>query len=407
MSGAQLVSRVRPFGHVTLALTGVVIGAVWWVIGDVPAGHGSALAFVIGVAVGELIVLDEPRARPVPASIAVVAAFALLGNGPLVTTAVAVAGWVLGAAARALLGQGPVRAWDLVVRAVDGWAMPSLVALSALAAPGLAVSAANAPGEGLHVVGFLAVSAAIVLGLPLWDAVDDASFAGGVTGPMYIARFRRTFLAGIALAAGAGLTTLVHGELGGWALLLTLLPLLAARSGLLRLAGVRRTHEQTIRAMSRLPEFIRAAPSGHAERVSTTAVAMGHDLGLTASEIDVLERAALLHEIGAVIGSGQDTDAAHASADVVRQVRHLASVADIIEHHRDERGIGLMLAGQRVPLPARILRAACDYDRLIAGTELDPGSWEAVRHFHLSAGHRHEPGIVQALARSIDRSLVV
>jgi len=402
-----MVARARYVGIVALAVTGLAVGAAWWVLAEPGSGRGWILGFVVAMAVGELIAVDEPDSRPVPASIAVLGAFVLLGNDPLTSVAVALAGVAAGGAICAVAGTGSFRPGDALARIIAAWSLPTLVAVADRLPSTFEIVPAGGADEPFNLVAFLLVSAAIVLGLPFWEAVEAGSPQGTVVGALYGARLRATWLAGVALVAGAGLAALVHADLNSWGLVLTLLPLLAARSGLRRLASVRRTHAQTVRAMSRIAEFVDAAPEGHAARVAAVVVSMGRDLGLSATDIADLERAALLHEIGVVVAEGDLVDAARASAEVVREVPHLAKVATIIDRHRETRRLGIVVGEDRLPLPSRILRTACEFDRLIAPTQLDHGSRDAIHHFHVTAGHEHEPVLIQALARTVDRGLLI
>jgi response regulator RpfG family c-di-GMP phosphodiesterase len=75
-------------------------------------------------------------------------------------------------------------------------------------------------------------------------------------------------------------------------------PLLAARIGLARFAGVTTAYDQTIRAMSRLPEQLGTVEPDHGVRVGQLAREVAHELGADATSALEVEQAAYLHELG-------------------------------------------------------------------------------------------------------------
>ena len=69
-----------------------------------------------------------------------------------------------------------------------------------------------------------------------------------------------------------------HEGMGLWGPLLFSIPLLAAWYSFERLASIRRTYEQTIVALSVVPELAGLVRAGHAERVADLSVALGREL---------------------------------------------------------------------------------------------------------------------------------
>jgi putative nucleotidyltransferase with HDIG domain len=145
---------------------------------------------------------------------------------------------------------------------------------------------------------------------------------------------------------------------------------------------VRKVHRDTIAALSRSMEAKDYYTGGHTERVATIAVALAHRLGYSGDELEAVEIGALLHDIGK-IGIPErilnkpgplDPD----EWDVMRQhpiiseqilaevdlhpiVRQIARSS----HERvDGGGYPDGLAGDDIPLPARIALVADAFDAL-------------------------------------------
>ena len=104
---------------------------------------------------------------------------------------------------------------------------------------------------------------------------------------------------------------------------------------------IRRTYDQTIRALGAAPELGGMVREGHAERVASLAVAIGHELGFSRREIEQLETAALLHHLGQVCidepedGRSPDPVAvAHAGAEILRGTQLLRRPATSSRRNR-------------------------------------------------------------------------
>jgi HD-GYP domain-containing protein (c-di-GMP phosphodiesterase class II) len=157
--------------------------------------------------------------------------------------------------------------------------------------------------------------------------------------------------------------------------------------------------------------------SGHSERVARMAVRLGREMGMPESTISDLYLAGLLHDIGKIgikdsvlqkPGELTDEEMQHVQEHpvigdrIISSVKRLAHLRPGVRNHHehyDGRGYPDGLAGEAIPLVARILAVAdaCDammsprpYRRAVparqidaileegAGTQWDP---EVVRHF--------------------------
>ena len=158
---------------------------------------------------------------------------------------------------------------------------------------------------------------------------------------------------------------------------------------------------------------------GHATRVAETAGAIAEALALPADVRRVIRHAALLHDIGkvAVVSSvlrkpaaldGGEVDLMRRHPEqgyeVLRHVPHLRDAADIVRAHHehyDGSGYARGLAGEDIPLAARVLTVADAFDALTHDRPYrSSGDQEAARQEILRCrGKQFDPRVVDAFIR--------
>ncbi len=188
-----------------------------------------------------------------------------------------------------------------------------------------------------------------------------------------------------------------HGDVGIWGPLLFATPLLAAWYAFERLDAATLSYAQTIESLAMAPEFGGLVVAGHAQRVAHLSVAMGHDLGLSQSEVDDLEKAALLHHLGEVTledpevaGRPDPADVAAVTGGMLREIRPLAGAGDIVAGDADD---------PKHRLAGHVLRLASEYDDLTAtsGTSADI----AIETLRSAPAFMHDPRLLTALERAV------
>jgi putative nucleotidyltransferase with HDIG domain len=135
-------------------------------------------------------------------------------------------------------------------------------------------------------------------------------------------------------------------------------------------------------SLSGIVDMRDAYTAGHSRRVRDFALAMGRDLGLSPAELDVLGWAALFHDIGKLavpeailLKPDVLTDAEwevvrrhpDEGAGIIDRLGFLTEAVPAIRHHHeriDGTGYPARLAGERIPLEARIIHVADAYDSM-------------------------------------------
>ncbi|MFU8840324.1 MAG: hypothetical protein ACNA8R_06345 [Nitriliruptoraceae bacterium] len=387
---------------VIVAVIGGLGGALWWVLdGDQvlnnQVGVAELLLFALAAMVMELLPIRLADGRAAPTSLAVIGAAALLGASPVAVALLAAVGYV----GAALVRKEPPNAETAAQRAVGGWALSGLAALGAAFGPATwtGTSAAGVAAE-LNLGAAAAIAVAILVGVPATEAL-----AGSATGWRHahrrvIEEVYRNRLIGASVAATAALGALVHPVLGAWTLPTMLLPLLAARTGLDRLALGQRAYEETIRAMSRLPEQLGTVTPDHGVRVAELARAVALELGLDATTVADTVRAAHLHELGRIRlereAPADASELASAGAEVLREVGGLDRVAAVVAAQADVQGH----PRDDVGLPARIVVACCDLDSYAPDPSDKAQRHEATVRLVRDVGDLE---VIAALTRVVDR----
>jgi hypothetical protein len=198
-----------------------------------------------------------------------------------------------------------------------------------------------------------------------------------------------------------------HPGMGLWGPLIFTIPLLAAWYSYEQLNVIRRTYDQTIRALGSAPELGGIVRAGHSDRVATMAVATASELGFSRHELEHLETAALLHHLGQVCLDEPDdgrapepASVAHAGAEILRRTPLLAPAGDIIametmQYHATNGSRPPVMAGQ-------VLKVASAFDELSGG---DPRSAPAALEALYSAPeYVYDVRVLGALEVALDRA---
>lgn len=260
-----------------------------------------------------------------------------------------------------------------------------------------------------------------------WRSAAAMAAAGIIAGvimllaSVYIHKGRRSFRAEFAETAriqsalhAAVVSTSVAIALGMSALGVLAIPLMSAPLVLLRFAlqqqaSVIDTRRQTIAALAQLTDIAGYTPEGHSARVAAWARRIGTELHMNDRELDELEDAARLHDIGQVslaapIPGGATIDVAPADqrgiadegARIVRRTEVLDGVADIIEaqvvQFRE-----VQEHGETVPMSGRIIKVCNAFEDLTGGDIMLRDA--AIERLTLGIGYEYDPMVLDLLTK--------
>ncbi|MBV9445931.1 MAG: HD domain-containing protein [Streptosporangiaceae bacterium] len=417
-----------------VAAAGVLlVASVTQTVDDDHRDARVAVAFGVLIGFGELLRLSLPDDREsAPIATAGALGYALLirvGSARLPQSAMHSAQQVV-----------TVAAIGMIIGAVPHLAVGRPARVGGMAARLLAVAAVAfifRPLAGTKVIDhYWGVALAVMASLVILALLVEAVLSALMRADEQRARFWVTLVdemrvqlpLGAAVGASALLISFASEVMGLWALAVFTAPLLVTQVAFRRYSGIRATYLQTVRALAKVTEIGGYVETGHSERVSRLAVAIGRELGIHEPELLELEYAALMHDIGqlslsdpipggaTVLVSREDQDRiAELGAEVIQQAKVLGSVAEIVrrqnEPYRDIDFVPNEQVGEAgspgPPLSSRIIRAANAFDDLVGGS-FDPArATEAVHRLQLDTASEFDPRVVEALSRVVHRRSLI
>jgi diguanylate cyclase (GGDEF)-like protein/putative nucleotidyltransferase with HDIG domain len=166
-----------------------------------------------------------------------------------------------------------------------------------------------------------------------------------------------------------------------------------------------------------------AYTAGHSRRVQQIALAIARQLGLSQTELEIVGQAALFHDIGKLavpdsilLKPGHLTEKewvlmqrhAEEGASIINRLGFLTDAVPAIRHHHerfDGRGYPDNLAGDDIPLGARIIHVADAFDSMLSTRVYRPArdTEDALREVREHAGKQFCPRCVVALEQVVAR----
>jgi len=186
--------------------------------------------------------------------------------------------------------------------------------------------------------------------------------------------------------------------------------------------GEQATDIESTRAMVAAVDARDPYTRAHSVSVAAYAVAIGRRMGLSAAAVESLRKAALLHDVGKIgVPDAILTKPGPLTAEEFNTVKrhpeiaieilgHLSVFAEqlplILHHHEryDGRGYPAGLAGERIPLGARILAVADALDTMLSQRTYKPAyNVDQVRAELIAcSGRQFDPAVVQATLTLLD-----
>ncbi|MBN2183851.1 MAG: HD-GYP domain-containing protein [Candidatus Krumholzibacteriota bacterium] len=186
----------------------------------------------------------------------------------------------------------------------------------------------------------------------------------------------------LALFPVAAVIALLYRNSGVWTIALFIIPLFLARYSFQLYLDMRETHINTVAALTSAIEASDPFTHGHSFRVSRYALRIAREMGMTTKDMEMLEYAALLHDIGKIavknevlLKVGPLTDEewrslrAHPGigAEIVDKLKFLNEAGKVVRaHHERPDGTGYPngLMGDQIPIAAHILNVVDAFDAM-------------------------------------------
>ncbi|HEY6635075.1 MAG TPA: HD domain-containing phosphohydrolase [Acidimicrobiia bacterium] len=247
-----------------------------------------------------------------------------------------------------------------------------------------------------------------------WLAVEVMIRALLVLGPRELSRsyLARALLHDLNVFLGLALTGALFGELypeiQWWALPIALLPYSFAHSAFKGFQQTKTTYRQTIRALARIPEVSGLGIDGHADRTTDMATSIAKEMGLGPSQVEDVEYAALMHDIGRVSLSEPqilkigftDDDIARWSAEIIAESPYLERVAEQVRDQYEAYRKPGEQDDPDVSIVSRIIKVAAAYDWKVYKSGMSPLS--ALEELHAGAAYEYDPEVVASLRRLLE-----
>lgn len=180
----------------------------------------------------------------------------------------------------------------------------------------------------------------------------------------------------------AAVIALLYSKAGVWTIALFIIPLFLARYSFQLYLDMRETHINTVAALTSAIDASDPFTHGHSFRVSRYALRIAREMGMTSKDMEMLEYAALLHDIGKIsvqndilLKVGPLTDEEWKSlrshpdigADIVEQLKFLKQAGNVIRsHHERPDGTGYPrgLKGDEIPIASHIMQVVDAFDAM-------------------------------------------
>jgi hypothetical protein len=201
---------------------------------------------------------------------------------------------------------------------------------------------------------------------------------------------------------------IAYDVLGWTAILVAAVPYSFTHTALARYQGTKITYGQTIQALSQIPEVAGLAPRGHAVRTGHLAADIGREMGLRPDEVEDLEYAGYMHDIGritlnepAILRAGfTDIDIARWGSQIIAEAPHLGEVARIV----GDQCLPYRSPGEErdpeVSVTSKIIKVVSAYDQAVHELKLPP--IDALEQLHRGSTYEFDPDVTSSLRRVLE-----
>ncbi len=196
-----------------------------------------------------------------------------------------------------------------------------------------------------------------------------------------------------------------YSALGWTAILVAAVPYSFTHTALARYRGTKVTYGQTIQALSQIPEVAGLTPLGHSVRTGHLAADIGREMGLHPEEVQDLEYAGYMHDIGritlnepAILRAGfTDLDIARWGSQIIAEAPHLGEVSKIV----GDQCLPYRSPGQErdpnVSMTSKIIKVVSAYDQTVHESGMRP--IDALEQLHRGSAYEFDPEVTSSLRR--------
>jgi hypothetical protein len=372
---------------------GVLVGLAFWIVTTLLASAAP---------------VHVPRGAYVSVSVAPILAATMLG-GPTAGALVAV------------LGTFEVREF---ARRVPWWGVVynhTFMVFPAIAAGLVMMAFGGDVGTPMSVIGVVLGGAAFFVIAEGLTSLAVSMVDGRPFRAVAETNVRSYGLALVGLTPIAWLMALAYTFVGPLVAPVFALPLYTTRAAYKAVVDVRNMFTQTVRALASAIDARDPSTRKHSDHVSTIAVEIGQVMRLSEAQLEQLEWAGLLHDIGKI----GIRDAVLLKPDrltreerilmnehpvkgeeILKDVDQLARERPLIRHHHEwfnGSGYPDRLVGEEIPLLARVLHVADAFEAMTASRPYRPvplSSAEALAELRRYAGIQFDPSVVEAFAKT-------
>ncbi len=239
---------------------------------------------------------------------------------------------------------------------------------------------------------------------------------------VWIMNFRWLTLNYLGLAPLAVLISSVFGSIGIVGVLAFMLPLMFARHSFQRYIDMQDVYLSTVAALATSIDAKDPYTKGHSERVNRYSIQMAKQLRLPEEQVDMLRYMSLMHDIGkigirdSVLNKpGRLTEEEfeeikkhpEVGYKIVSEIKFLSKGAEIVRHHHeryDGRGYPMGLAGEDIPLGARVVAVADAFDAMTTERPYKSAMPQdaAVEELKRCSGTQFDAKVVDAFIRTLE-----
>jgi len=215
---------------------------------------------------------------------------------------------------------------------------------------------------------------------------------------------------------------IVQLDVGPAGVLLLLVPLVVARYSLQLYADMRKAYLATIQAMVAAIEARDPYTAGHSRRVARYTSAVARALRLAEDQIERLEYAAWLHDLGKLAVPDRVLNKRTAltpeewelmkrhpenGASLLKQIKLLGNDVEVILHHHERwngEGYPDLMRGEAIPFGARLIAIADAYEAMTSARpyrQKPLTKEEAMAELRRCAGTQFDPGLVEVFCATV------